>query len=80
VVQTVSDWPFTAGACVCAWVSPCGICDGQSGTGTDFSLRSLVFPCQYHSIVANDTHISSVGCTVSPLVAAVWRRSLIPLT
>jgi hypothetical protein len=31
-------------------VGPCEISDGQSGTGTGFSARTSVSPCQYHSI------------------------------
>jgi hypothetical protein len=48
-----------------ARVNPCGIYGGQSGTRTGFSTSSSVFPCQYHSTVALQTHIiwrmASVG-------------------
>jgi hypothetical protein len=47
MAQVVSCWPLTAEARVHARVNPCGICGGQSGTGTGFSLSSSVFPCQY---------------------------------
>jgi hypothetical protein len=42
VAQAVSRRPLTAEA----RVSQCGICGGQTGTGTGFSPSSLVFPCQ----------------------------------
>jgi hypothetical protein len=57
MAQVVSRRPLTAEARVRAWVNPCGICGGQSGTGTGFSSSSSAFPCQYHSTVALQTHI-----------------------
>jgi hypothetical protein len=57
MAQVVSRRPLTAEARVRARINPCGICGGQNGTGTGFSPGSSVFPCQYHSTVALQTHI-----------------------
>jgi hypothetical protein len=57
MAQVVSRWSLTAEARIRARVNPCGICGGQSGTGTGFSPSSSVAPCQYHSTVAVQTHI-----------------------
>jgi hypothetical protein len=47
MAQVVSRRPLTAEARVRTRVNPCGICGGQSGTGTGFSPSFSVFPCQY---------------------------------
>jgi hypothetical protein len=49
MAQAVSLRPLTAEARVRSRVGPCGICGGQSGTGTGFSSSTSVFPCQFHS-------------------------------
>jgi hypothetical protein len=45
MAQVVSRRPLTMEAWVRARVNPCGICGGQSGTGTGFSPSSSVLPC-----------------------------------
>jgi hypothetical protein len=57
MAQVVSRRPLTAETKVRARVNLSGIFGGQSGTGTGFSPSSSVFPCQYHSTVAIQTHI-----------------------
>jgi hypothetical protein len=47
MAQVVSRQPLTAEARFRVLVNPCGICGGQSGTGTGFSPSSSVSPCQY---------------------------------
>jgi hypothetical protein len=49
MAQAVSRRPLTTEARVQSRISPCGICGGQSGTGTGFSPSASGFPCQYHS-------------------------------
>jgi hypothetical protein len=70
---------LTAEARLRSRVSPCGICDGQSGTGTSFFPSTSVFPCHFHSTGApllgktkkqSLSSSSSQGCTIS-LKAAV---------
>jgi hypothetical protein len=75
MAQAVSRLPLTTEARVRCLVSLCWICDGQCGTGTGFSPRPSVFPCQY-STVALHTHISVVRWTVGPAEVAVQRHSL----
>jgi hypothetical protein len=58
MAQAVSSRPLTVEARICAQVSPCRICGGQSGSGTGFSPCSSYFPCQYHSTVALHSHVS----------------------
>jgi hypothetical protein len=52
MAQVVSRWRLVTVARVQTCVRPCGICGGQSDTGTGFSLNSSVLPCHYHSTMA----------------------------
>jgi hypothetical protein len=49
MAQAVSRRPLTAEALFRSRVSLCGICVGQSGTGTGFSPNTSVFRSQFHS-------------------------------
>lgn len=37
--------------------SSCGSCNGQSGPVTEFSARTSIFPCHYHSAVVSHSFI-----------------------
>jgi hypothetical protein len=45
VEQAVSRLPLNTEALVLSEVSPCGICDGESDTGTGISASNSVLPC-----------------------------------
>jgi hypothetical protein len=57
MAQAVSRQTLTVEAQVCATISPCGIFGGQSEIGTDFSLSSSVFPCQYCTMAVHLCHL-----------------------
>jgi hypothetical protein len=85
MAHAVGRRPPTAKPRVRARVGPCGICDGQSGTVTDFPPSTSVFPCQFHSsstpllgkgqkviifIVITGLHNKTWGCGASVASAA----------
>jgi hypothetical protein len=45
MAQAVIRQPLTAESRVRSQVGPCGVYDGQSGNGTEFSDSTSVFPC-----------------------------------
>jgi hypothetical protein len=49
MVQAVSRRPLSAVARVRSRVIPCGICGGQSGTGTDFFPVNFIPPVLHYS-------------------------------
>jgi hypothetical protein len=76
MAQAVTRRPVTAETPVRAQVSQYGLCGGQGSNRTGLSPSSAVFYCQHHSTVALNSHISSGGQTIGPLVAAVQRHRL----
>jgi hypothetical protein len=53
MAQAISRRPPTAEARVRSRFGPCVICGGQCGTGTGFSMSTLVFPCKFLSTSAS---------------------------
>jgi hypothetical protein len=64
MAQVVSRRSLTAEARVRARVNPCGLCGGQSGTGTGFTPSSSIFPCQYIIPPSLSKLISSGECVI----------------
>jgi hypothetical protein len=67
MAQVVSRRLFTAEAWVRFRVSPCGICDGQSGTGTGFSCEFFGFPLSI-----------SIHCDPIVIQYIIWRMNSRP--
>jgi hypothetical protein len=67
VAQAVSRRFHTAEARLRYQVSPCGICGGQSGTGSGFRSSPSVFPCQYHSTAAPYSLMYHLGDGMGPI-------------
>jgi len=65
IAQPVSHRAVTEKDQVQPKLSPCGMCDGQSGNGTGFSLSTEDFP---HSIIPPMLHTHSFmyhGCYIT---------------
>jgi hypothetical protein len=67
IAQAVSCWLLTAEVWVHNQDSQCGICGGQSGTGTGFSPSPLDLPCQYHSADAPYSLMYYLGMDNGPV-------------
>jgi hypothetical protein len=71
VAQVDSRWPLTMEAQVHNWVSPCGICGGQSDTGTGF-LRNKKSTIYFFMLQLS---YSVMFCPVSVLFSATHCHS-----
>jgi hypothetical protein len=56
--------PLTAETRVWSQTSSCGVCNGQSGTGTGFSPSTSVFPCQCPTTNAPNSFIYHRWCII----------------
>jgi hypothetical protein len=68
MAQVVSRRPLTAEARVRSRVNSCGICGGQSGTGTGFSPSSSVSPVNvsFHRCSPNSYHLGNANVSRHP--------------
>jgi hypothetical protein len=75
-----SDRSLVTEARIRTWVSPCGICDGQSYTGTEFTPSSLSFPpsVSFHRSCPHSYIIW--GMESRPIKWLQFRNGLIALT
>jgi len=73
--QAVSRRSVTAETWLTSQIRPCGICSGQSGTGTDFSLRYLVFPCRYLSLLLHCHSFIHLMLAVDSIIIYTCRKS-----
>jgi hypothetical protein len=67
MAQVISHQPLTSEARVLPQVTPCGICYGQSGTGTGFSLEFFGFPLSISFHHGLSILIYHLGLNSSPI-------------